>query len=258
MSDNKLMSIYDKFTSKATIYDKYRPHYSSELIDFVYDLCNLDAESVIADIGAGTGILSEEFLKRYSNVYCIEPNIAMLEQAKQRLMGYRKAVFINSCAEDTTLPNNSVNLVTVGQAFHWFDKKQFFEECRRILVDKGLVLLTWNVSNSSSKINCAISDLNHKLLNKYRDYNSRDKENDMEYYSFFTSGDYGSYSFSNDLILNYENFIGRCLSRSYAPNSDDDNYEEYIKGLTDIFDRYSEDEKIKILNVNKAMIGSVQ
>lgn len=250
--------VYDKFSAKAAIYDKYRPRYSKEFIDYIYNNYGITDKSVIADIGAGTGILSEEFLVRNSEVICVEPNIQMLEQARKRLSKYAKVSFINSSAEDTNIFDQSINIIIVGQAFHWFNKIEFLKECKRIIVDNGFVVLAWNISNSSNIVSKEIFDLNSKCIKRYNGYNLRDQENDQEYYDFFLNGEFVSHNFENNLFLNNEEFIGRCLSRSYSPDIGDDNYEEYVDGLNTIFDTYSEKGKIKIINTTKCVIGRVK
>ena len=238
---------YDKFTDKADIYDKYRPKYSKGFIDYLYQYLALSNNAVIADIGAGTGILSEEFLKRGSNVICVEPNKKMLEQAKRKLQHYKNVSFINETAESTNIKDTSIDIITVGQAFHWFNEKLFLNECKRILVDEGIVVLAWNVSNSEDPINKAVSHLNYMYAKNYNGYNARDKDGNAEIHFF-----------ENNLLLDKREFIGRCLSRSYAPNLSDNNYEKYVNGLSDIFDNYSESKKIRIKNNTKCILGKVK
>lgn len=247
---------YERFTPKAELYEKYRPRYSKKFIDFLYNYVGFTEESVIADVGAGTGILSEEFLKRGSKVICVEPNTEMLEIAKQKFRHYQNFSYINSSAENTIIPDLTVNAITVGQAFHWFDKKAFLEECKRILVADGDVVLAWNVTDSEYLINKAIYNLNSRIIRNYNGYNARDKENSSEYSDFF--GKMSCHIFDNDLLLDKNEFIGRCLSRSYTPNLSDDNYEAYVTGLAEIFDLYSSGDKVRIKNNTKCILGKVK
>ena len=64
--------------------------------------------------------------------------------------------------------------------------------------------------------------------------------------------------FENSLLLDKEEFVGRCLSRSYAPNFADEEYQYYVDSLLKIFDTYSENKKIKIKNNTKCIIGKVK
>ena len=118
----------NKFTGKAELYSKYRPSYPEKLIDWLYDMTNAEA---VADIGAGTGIFTSALLKKPWSVTAVEPNSDMLSILKKALGDKVKTVVAS--AESTTLNAKSINLITVAQAFHWFDKARFKEECRRIL-----------------------------------------------------------------------------------------------------------------------------
>ena len=70
-----------KFSKKAVLYDKYRPRYSKKFIDYLYDK-GLSKESVVADIGAGTGVLTEALVEKGTKTIVVEPNIHMLRQAR--------------------------------------------------------------------------------------------------------------------------------------------------------------------------------
>ena len=249
---------YNKFSFKAGIYDKYRPKYSKEFIDYVCENYDLDYTTVVADIGAGTGILSEEFAQRNMSVICVEPDNNMMEYAKKRLQLYRNVSFVLAPAENTGIDNLSVNLVTVGQAFHWFDKSKFRDECRRILKSEGEVVLVWNVTNSQDPISISLSNLNRSLLKGYNQYNDRDQSFENEYTGFFNNGEVDCRNFNNDLFLSCDEFIGRCLSRSYSPNDCDDVYAKYISSLNEIFNEYSVQGRIKVLNTTKCVIGRVK
>ena len=182
----------------------------------------------------------------------------MLEQAKYKLQQFEKVSFINTTAENTSIINSSVNIVTVGQAFHWFDKKDFLKECRRILIENGFVVLAWNISDSNDPVNKEITNTNYMYCKKYNGYSSRDKEDNTEYLDFFTNNKMEINIFENNLLLDKEGFIGRCLSRSYAPNFADEEYQYYVDSMLKIFDTYSENKKIRIKNNTKCIIGKVK
>ena len=77
---------------------------------------------MIADIGSGTGFLSELFLKNGNRVFGVEPNEAMRQAGEEYLASYDGFASIDGSAEATTLDDASVDFVTAGQAFHWFDQ----------------------------------------------------------------------------------------------------------------------------------------
>jgi len=245
----------DKFTEKSYIYDKYRPKYPSDLFKYLYSMEGFSEKSVIADVGAGTGIFSEPLLKRKSKVILVEPNYNMLQEAKRKLYIYRNATFLECNAENIKVASHSLDFITVAQAFHWFNMEKFKSECKRLLKDRGKVLLTWNITDSSTNLSKDLTSLNNLYINNYS-YNNRDSENLDCYSKFFKI--YNLFYYDNDLELTRDEFIGRCLSRSYSPNINDDIYNEYIAGLMDIFYKNSEHEKIIIKNKTRSMIGFVR
>jgi ubiquinone/menaquinone biosynthesis C-methylase UbiE len=110
-----------RFSDRVENYVKYRPGYPAAIIDTLRAECQLTADSVVADVGSGTGILAEMFLKHGARVLGIEPNRQMRAAAECLLGGCARFMSVAATAEATTLPAHSVDFVTAGQAFHWFD-----------------------------------------------------------------------------------------------------------------------------------------
>src|SRR5213595_654680 len=126
-----------RFSNRVENYIKYRPGYPDAVIDLLTEECRLTQQSIIADIGSGTGILSELFLKNGNSVFAIEPNAAMRRTAEDLLRKHPKFTSIDAAAEATTLDIASVDFVTAAQAFHWFDRKNARKEFARILKPEG-------------------------------------------------------------------------------------------------------------------------
>ena len=106
-----------KFSKKADFYARYRPSYPQAVVDCLREEGGLGDTAVVADIGSGTGILSELLLKNGFRVYGIEPNNEMRQQAKVQLADHSNFTSINATAEGTTLNGHSIDLITVGQGF---------------------------------------------------------------------------------------------------------------------------------------------
>ena len=111
----------ERFTTRVENYVKFRPGYPPAVLDLLKTECGLTAASVIADIGSGTGILTRMFLEHGNRVYGVEPNQAMREAGEQLLADFGGFVSVAATAEETTLPDQSIDFITAGQAFHWFD-----------------------------------------------------------------------------------------------------------------------------------------
>src|SRR5881409_3017221 len=122
-----------RFSIRVQNYIRYRPRYPKEIIGILQSRCGLSRDSVIADVGSGTGILAEIFLANGNRVFGIEPNAPMREAGEGLLGSYRGFTSIDATAEATTLSGHSVDFVTAGQAFHWFDRQACRTEFQRIL-----------------------------------------------------------------------------------------------------------------------------
>ncbi|MBN1892682.1 MAG: methyltransferase domain-containing protein [Clostridiales bacterium] len=134
----------DKFNGKGTIYSKFRPTYPSEFIEYLFSKTHITEQSVIADIWSGTGILTASLLERGNSVFAVEPNVDMRRIAEENLGKIPLFTSVAATAENTTLPDKSADLITVTQAFHWFDRQAFLKECRRILKPGSHVARIWN------------------------------------------------------------------------------------------------------------------
>src|SRR5688572_16290540 len=131
----------ERFTATVDNYEKYRPTYPSELIDWVVATSGIGPGARVADLGCGTGISTRLFAARGFNVIGIDPNEEMLKRAiRAGGAEYRKGE-----ASATGLGDRSVDLIVGGQAFHWFDLAPTFREFRRILKPHGRCAAFWNV-----------------------------------------------------------------------------------------------------------------
>ena len=133
-----------RFSSRVDNYVKYRPSYPAAIIGLLATECGLTPDSIVADVGSVTGLLAELFLQAGNRVMGIEPNRDMREAGEQLLRGYDRFVSIAAAAEAITLPDHSVDCITAGQSFHWFDRERAGLEFARILKPQGWLVLIWN------------------------------------------------------------------------------------------------------------------
>jgi predicted RNA methylase len=104
-----------RFSDRVEDYVRYRPSYPGDVLATLRRECGLTASSITADIGAGTGILSQLVLSNGNTVYAVEPNERMRHAATEWLGGNSKFHAVAGSAEETTLPTASVDLVTAAQ-----------------------------------------------------------------------------------------------------------------------------------------------
>lgn len=245
----------NRFTQTVKDYVNYRPSYPNEILQLCVDECGLTKDKIIADIGSGTGLLAKLFLDYGNCVYGVEPNQAMREAGEVFLQNYPRFHSINGNAEATTLSDQCIDMITAGTAFHWFDAEKSKSEFKRILKSPGWVALIWNVRNmEQSVLMKAYEDL---ILNYGTDYRaSRAESFDKTAISeFFTPFEMKVATFKNSQNFDWEGFKGRLLSTSYSLRPNDARYEDMLKELKGLFDRYQENGKINFLYKTKLYYG---
>ena len=248
----------EKFSGKSKIYSLFRPGYPDEFIDMLYKKAYIAENSVIADIGSGTGKLTEQLLKRGNTVYGVEPNEDMRKTGEENLKKFKSFISVNGTAENTLLPDESTDAVTAAQAFHWFHRGAFKKECKRILKESGRVIIIWNMRDESAPVTIENKKINREFCPGFKDFsagsgNDREKTNLSD---FFTGGYITEY-FDNPYVFDRESFIGRCLSSSYALKEEDKNYSDYINALSSLFDRFQRNSVLTVPNTVCCYIGSV-
>ncbi|PWH06364.1 SAM-dependent methyltransferase [Brachybacterium endophyticum] len=136
------------FQGQGADYDRLRPGYPAPVIDGLVEQLPDGARDVV-DLGAGTGKLSVELVARGLGVTAVDPSSSMLDAARAAAEGTATSSSGSfhtrvASAEDTGLPDDSADLVTVAQAWHWFDTEAACHEIARILRPGGLLALIWN------------------------------------------------------------------------------------------------------------------
>jgi len=232
-----------RFSNRVDNYAKYRPNYPAEVIGLLEAECGLTPASVIADVGSGTGILSELFLKHGNRVFGVEPNREMRAASNKLLAGYPKFSSIDASAEATTLANASVDFITAGQAFHWFDRERARAEFERILKPHGWVVLIWNGFRvEASPLNNAYQQLVLQYGTDYQEVRREIIGCDVE--SFYAPKACRCARFVFQQPFDFEGLKGRLLSSSYAPEPDHPNYEPMLRELQEIFMTNQKDGKV--------------
>lgn len=134
----------ERFSDRAAVYTRGRPTYPDAIVAHLRQEGALPAQGVVVDIGVGTGLSSEPFLRAGHTVIGVEPNAAMRAVGDERLAPHGRYLSVNGSAEETTLDAHCAHLVIAGQAFHWFDPPRAGAESRRVLVPGGWAALIWN------------------------------------------------------------------------------------------------------------------
>lgn len=223
-----------KFNGKAELYEKYRPSYPNELIDYLYENAKCDN---VADIGAGTGKFTRCLTSKPWRVTAVEPNGDM----REKLAAVENITIVNAPAENTGLPEHSFGLITAAKAFHWFDADKFKRECQRILAPNGKVAIIWNNSVKEGLV-ARQKEICRKYCGDLIKNQEREGKRSAEDGDKFLRGGYFAEllvrEFSGERVLDRESFIGETLSRSYAPRKGDANYEPFVEELSALFSEF--------------------
>lgn len=242
--------VTNRFSDRVDNYVKYRPHYPTEVIDFLRAENILSGDSVIADIGSGTGISADLFLKNNCKVFGVEPNEPMRLAAETILKNYsdkKLFVSVDGKAETTTLESSSVDVIVCAQAFHWFNNNAFKTECKRILKPNGNVVLMWNDRRTDTTDFLKVyEDFLQMFGTDYKEINHKNTQEKSQFDNFFGKGNYKEQSFYNYQDVNFEGLKGRVLSSSYMPNEGHADFDHMIYCLKKIFIRYQENGVVRL------------
>jgi len=227
----------ERFSTKANYYT-YRPEYPIEIIKILQKEIRFSQNFIVADIGAGTGKLTKLFIENKNKVYAVEPNEEMLKKANERFKNYLNYSYVNSCAEKTLLESNSIDVITIGQALHWFYipkvKKEFF----RILKEPGYIVIVGNKPSFDNKyLLKEVNELHKKYC--YKKNNKIDHEK-IPYDDLFKPFSSNNITFSNKLHQNIERTIQGMLSCSFVPDTTQKEHSQYVTTLQKILSKYAE------------------
>lgn len=234
-----------RFSNRAADYVRYRPGYPSELLDVLRKECDLRPGHVIADIGSGTGFLSELFLKNGNAVFGVEPNREMREAGEQHLQSYRGFVSVEGSAEATTLSAACADFVAAGQAFHWFEPEKTRAEFRRILRPQGWVVAIWNFREMETPFARAFEDILVKYGTDYtRVRDSYPQAHDIQ--RFFLGEEFLHHTLPNGRLLDWDGLAGLLRSGSYVPREGHANFAPMMDALGELFRAHQEDGRARM------------
>jgi SAM-dependent methyltransferase len=226
----------ERFSSRVDNYVRYRPRYPQAVLETLQTNCGLTKTSVIADVASGTGILTELFLQNGNVVYGVEPNRDMCEAAERLLKEYSNFKSVVGTAEETTLVEKSVDFVTVGQAFHWFEQDKARREFERVLKPQGWVALVWNERRDKDSLDHAYEQLVQKYSDDYAEVHHKRIDNSV--LQDFFGGEFQKRTLENHQLFDFGGLKGRLLSSSYSPEVGHPQHAPMLAELREIFDAH--------------------
>jgi ubiquinone/menaquinone biosynthesis C-methylase UbiE len=231
----------DRFSGRVQAYLTYRPRFPREIVPFLREHDALPIGAVVADIGAGTGMLAEVFLEARHRVIAVEPNVEMLEACRALAARHAALEVVEGAAELTTLPDASVDLITVGRAMHWFDWPRAHREFTRILRPAGWVL---NASNGHSDKGAPVSNLLSEILRKYRtDSAEADTTRNFEerLQGFLDTSSWHRAMLHHSMTVDFAALLGYAESLSAIPRPGERGYDGMVAELRAVFEEHQRD-----------------
>jgi SAM-dependent methyltransferase len=235
-----------RFTGRVEAYRRYRSRYPREIIPMLQERCGLTPASIVADIGAGTGMLAEVFLENGNRVFAVEPNSEMRAACEELRPQFPALTCIDGTAEETSLPGQSIDFVVVGRAFHWFDHARCRREFMRILRPGGWVVLAGQGPRRGTEP--VQQDYQAIIRAHGLDYATlRDRYNvAAAARQFFAGGTLQEAEFPRAEELTYEGLEGHTLSLSVTPQRDHPRFPAMQRALKDYFEKYQRDGKVRL------------
>ncbi len=247
-----------RFSDRVADYVKHRPGYPEALASTLRRELGISAGSVVADVGSGTGISTDMLLRLGCDVYAVEPNADMRRAAEAQFSAEPRFHSVAGRAEATLLPDASVDAVTAGQAFHWFDRDLARREFLRILRPRdGLVALFWNTRKiDGTPFLIAYEQLLQQYGTDYQQVNHRNV--DPEALRAFFGGSYHAQVFDHEQVFDFDGLRGRLLSSSYVPGASHPNHAPMLAALRRLFDEHQQDGRVHFGYDTELFFGPLQ
>jgi len=245
----------ERFSNRVEDYVRYRPDYPRAMQDWLQREHGVTPQWLVADVGAGTGISSKLFLDADYRVIAVEPNAAMRGAAEKWLGLDEHFRALDGRADKTGLAAHSVDLVSVAQAFHWFDQDATRHEFARILRPHGLAAIYWN---SRRLVGTPFLEGYEALLQRYgTDYTSVAERyaDEPRMRAWFGEGYRGTGSFEHRQQLDFDSLRGRLMSSSYAPKEDHPQHAPMMQALRELFDATATNGKISFDYDTRVYVG---
>jgi SAM-dependent methyltransferase len=249
-----------RFSNRVEFYVRSRPKYPPALLHFFQTELGLTTKSVVADIGSGTGFLTELFVRNGNPVFAVEPNDEMRAAGEEHLRQSPNFHSVNGTAEATTLDDASVNFITAGQAFHWFDRDAARKEFKRILLPNGIVAIVSNERRvEGSPFNAGyqqIVDQHHTDPTAVRSRIRMSKESAV-LTTFFGPDGFKMRVFDNPQVLDRKGLIDRLASASYMPLPPDPKHAQLLEAANKLFDAHQQNGKVLIAHDTHVYFGKL-
>lgn len=157
-----MVAFKDLFSSQSIDYAQFRPTYPESLFSYLASL--VSNHEIAWDVGTGNGQAAVKLAEHFKFVVASDPSEKQLLNAEK----HPRVEYRLGPAESTAFSDQSIDLITAAQAFHWFDANRFFNECRRVLKPSGaLAFWCYGLARISPEIDDLIYQLYEGILGSY-------------------------------------------------------------------------------------------
>lgn len=229
------------FGAVADAYDRARPDYPTVAVEDLARRAGLDRGRVV-DVGAGTGKLSALLAARAGMVVAVEPLAGMREVLAGQVPAAR---VVGGVAEALPLRDGSAQVLTVAQAFHWFDGPAALAEFARVLAPGGALALVWNVRDESDALQQALSALIRPHRGKTPSYRTEAWRG-----AFAHTQDFGpleTRTFPHSQRCDRRGLVERMASTSFVANLEPPTQREVLEQVAGLFDEHADDGEVALL-----------
>ena len=163
----------DRFSGRANAYAQYRPSYPKEIIEYIISF--VDQKDLAWDCGTGNGQVASILANYFNKVFATDISEKQIANAK----AIPNIFYSISTAENTSFPDQSFDLITVGQAYHWFEFNAFEKEVKRV-GKPGSVVAVWGynlMKTGDQSIDELVSNFYSKVVGPYWDAERKHVEN---------------------------------------------------------------------------------
>jgi SAM-dependent methyltransferase len=226
------------YSSKAEKYARYRWDYAPAAVDALARISGLSMQAVVADLGAGSGILTRHLARRAGQVYAVEPNFELRKILVREMQSFSRVTVLDACAEATGLPDQSVDIITVAQAIHWFDPEPARAELRRILKAGGWLALLRNYGTDRQQNEATAALMSPEYGANPALAGGQPQRQPPRFY--FGHDHFERMAFPFQFRQNWEEFLGALTSASFMPDEGHPLFDRLAARAREVFDGYSQ------------------
>jgi SAM-dependent methyltransferase len=241
------------FSPKVADYSASRPDYPAGLFALLRTRQD-PAAGLVADVGAGTGLLTRDLVRAGYRVVAVEPNLEMRQEADRRCVGLEGYSSVEGSAESMPFAAGSIALITAAQAFHWFDVDRSRVEFQRVLGPRGQAALVWNDRVLDDPLHAALDEVFERFGGARRGalVAHEDRSNVPR---FFGSRRAEEFSWPHEHRLDEAGLQALVFSRSYMPRRTAPEGQDVSSGVHDIFHRFAAGGSVVVRYRTVAFLG---